>query len=100
MRLFLTLMAAAGCAAQPPLSFLSPPAGERPAAPKIGCSELRALTGFEFTIESAVPVPAEGQVPEFCRVMGMIWPEIRFEVALPASWNRRFLMTGNGGYAE
>jgi feruloyl esterase len=31
--------------------------------------------------------------------MGQILPEIRFEVALPASWNRRFLMTGNGGYA-
>jgi len=26
-------------------------------------------------------------------------PEIRFEVNLPASWNSRFYMTGNGGYA-
>ncbi|MGH9629957.1 MAG: tannase/feruloyl esterase family alpha/beta hydrolase, partial [Bryobacteraceae bacterium] len=60
---------------------------------------LYALTGFDFTIESAVAVPAEGDTPEFCRVMGQILPEIRFEVALPASWNRRFMMTGNGGYA-
>ena len=29
----------------------------------------------------------------------MILPEIRFEVALPTSWNKRFMMTGSGGYA-
>jgi feruloyl esterase len=44
-------------------------------------------------------MPAEGDTPEFCRVMGQILPEIRFEVALPALWNRRFMMTGNGGFA-
>jgi hypothetical protein len=41
-------------------------------------------------------VPADGETPEFCRVMGQILPEIRFDVSLPSSWNRRFLMTGNG----
>lgn len=65
----------------------------------IACAQLYSLTGFEFTIESAVTVPAEGGTPEFCRVMGQVLPEIRFEVALPASWNRRFMMMGNGGYA-
>ena len=43
-------------------------------------------------------MPAEGDTPEFCRVMGQILPEIRFEVALPTSWNRRFMMTGNAGF--
>lgn len=79
--------------------FVQPPAGEAVRAARIGCAGLLALSGFEFTIESAVSVPARDGVPEFCRVMGQILPEIRFEVALPASWNRRFLMTGNGGYA-
>jgi feruloyl esterase len=31
--------------------------------------------------------------------MGQILPEIRFELALPTKWNRRFHLTGNGGYA-
>jgi len=31
--------------------------------------------------------------------MGQILPEIRFEIALPTTWNRRFMMTGNGGFA-
>jgi hypothetical protein len=32
-------------------------------------------------------------------VTGVIAPEIRFEVNLPAAWNRRFYMHGNGGFA-
>lgn len=93
------LILAVSCAAQPAPAFLHPPAGEPPGAPSIACREIQKLTGFEFTIESAVLVAAEGGTPEFCRVLGMILPEIRFEVALPTVWNRRFMMTGNGGYA-
>ena len=78
---------------------MTPPRGEAPGAAKIRCPALHVLTGFEFTIESAVTVPADGGTPEYCRVMGQILPEIRFEVALPSVWNRRFLMTGNGGFA-
>jgi hypothetical protein len=44
-------------------------------------------------------VPAAGQVPEFCRVTGTIKPEVAFEVAMPARWNGRFYMIGNGGHA-
>src|SRR5439155_4809341 len=35
----------------------------------------------------------------FCRVTGVIAPEIQFEVALPSTWNRRLYMRGNGGFA-
>jgi feruloyl esterase len=38
-------------------------------------------------------------VPEHCRITGVIAPEVRFEVNLPAAWNRRFYMHGNGGFA-
>src|SRR4029077_15061939 len=38
-------------------------------------------------------------VPEHCRITGLIAPEIRFELNLPAAWNRRFYMHGNGGFA-
>lgn len=93
------LLSAVCLYAQPPATFLEPPAGEAAASPKMACKALFALSGYEFTVESAVLTPAEGDAPEFCRVMGMVQPEIRFEVALPPSWNRRFHLTGSGGYA-
>lgn len=100
MRLWFTLLAFTLCgSAQTDATFLPSPAGEAPGTPKLACTALYALTDFGFTIESATLVPAEGNTPEFCRVMGQILPEIRFEVALPTQWNRRFMMTGNGGFA-
>ncbi len=83
----------------PPSGPLSPPAGESVLQPKCACADLRSLTGYEFTVESAAVIPASADVPEHCRVRGQILPEIRFEVSLPAVWNRRFYMFGNGGYA-
>ncbi|REG86329.1 tannase/feruloyl esterase family alpha/beta hydrolase [Algoriphagus antarcticus] len=35
----------------------------------------------------------------FCLVRGKISKEIKFELLLPAQWNGRFLMSGNGGFA-
>src|SRR5262245_31434421 len=69
------------------------------ARPKLAAGELRALTGYELTVASAVLVPASSDAPEHCRVSGQVLPEIRFEVTLPTEWNRRFYMFGNGGYA-
>ena len=34
-----------------------------------------------------------------CKVLGVIGTEIRFQVLLPDTWNGRFLMDGNGGFA-
>lgn len=82
-----------------PPDFVAPQAGETILPPKVGCEALRALTGHDFTIETTAVVPASAGVPEYCLVKGQILPEIRFEVTLPARWNRRFLMTGNGGFA-
>lgn len=67
--------------------------------PKRDCGALVSLTGYEFSIETAVLVPASGDLPEYCQVTGQILPEVRFELSLPASWNSRFYMFGNGGYA-
>ena len=63
------------------------------------CSALRSLTAHDFSIATAVMMPAAGNVPEHCRVVGQILPEIQFEVNLPAKWGGSFLMAGNGGYA-
>ena len=70
-----------------------------PAAPRLGCRDLTALSGGDLTVVSAQSVSATEGAPEFCRVLGVIQPEIQFEVALPATWNRRLYMRGNGGFA-
>lgn len=75
---------------------LNPATGTKP---KVDCGSLVSLTGYEFSIETAAIVPAANGVPEFCHITGQILPEIRFELSMPASWNRRFYMFGNGGYA-
>lgn len=67
--------------------------------PRDTCGSLVALTGYEFSVTSATTVPASADAPDHCRVSGQIQPEVRFEVSLPAVWNGRFYMFGNGGYA-
>ena len=67
--------------------------------PKITCEDLRRLTGYDFSVITANVIAATEGTPEHCRVSGQILPEIRFEVNLPASWNRRLYMFGNGGFA-
>jgi feruloyl esterase len=69
------------------------------AAPRLRCDELKAQIWGTTTILSAEAIPAAGNTPAFCQVLGLIAPEIRFEVALPTSWNRRIYMRGNGGFA-
>lgn len=71
-------------------------AGIRPA---MECSSLVELTGHEYSILSAEHIPSSGEAAGRCRVVGVLPPEIVFEVALPMSWNGRILMSGNGGYA-
>lgn len=67
--------------------------------PKLDCRALMSLTGYEFSIETVTPVAAASEIPEYCHVTGQILPEVRFELSLPTSWNSRFYMFGNGGYA-
>ena len=69
------------------------------ATPKQACAALVSQTGYDFSILSAAVLPAATDVPGYCRVVGLIQPEIRFEVNLPATWNGRLYMFGNGGYA-
>src|SRR5262249_55419822 len=69
------------------------------AKPHVACGSLVALTGYEFSVTTATVVAASADAPEYCRVVGLIQPEIRFEVGLPSAWNGRLYMFGNGGYA-
>src|SRR5271156_6234528 len=67
--------------------------------PAMSCEGVAHLSWASMTILSARSVPAADGVPEHCRVSGLIAPEARFELNLPANWNRRFYMHGNGGFA-
>lgn len=66
---------------------------------KTACPDLRGLTSYDFSIESAVTVAATDTTPDHCRVVGRIVPEVGFELLLPGRWNGRLLMAGNGGFA-
>jgi len=81
------------------LAGWTPAAGERQITPSSKCAALRALSGYEISILSASLMRAGTEDREYCRVLGYIQPDIELEVALPTSWQCRFLMIGNGGYA-
>jgi feruloyl esterase len=67
--------------------------------PQGACESLADLQLPELVEIAVRTVPAEGAVPEHCRVNGALEPEIAFEVNLPAAWNGRLYMIGNGGHA-
>src|SRR5690349_25131451 len=70
------------------------------AAPVKKCDELASAPfGSDVKIDSAKLVGATANLPEHCEVRGVIWPEAKFAVKLPAKWNSRFQMVGNGGWA-
>ncbi|HEX6998862.1 MAG TPA: tannase/feruloyl esterase family alpha/beta hydrolase [Gammaproteobacteria bacterium] len=68
-------------------------------APREECERLADLDLPEVVRLEARSVPAGDGAPPHCRVSGVLDPEIAFEVNLPAAWNGRFYMIGNGGHA-
>jgi hypothetical protein len=67
--------------------------------PRKTCEALGSFKSKELAQIAAKNMPATGAVPAHCRVTGLLTPEIAFEVSLPAKWNGRFYMIGNGGHA-
>jgi hypothetical protein len=67
--------------------------------PVKSCEAMSSFKSKEIVQITAVDVPAIDNVPAFCRVTGILDPEIAFEVSLPVRWNGRFYMIGNGGHA-
>jgi len=63
------------------------------------CRDMDGFQSKEIVGIEAETISAADGIPEFCRVAGMLDPEIAFEVSLPAKWNGRFYMFGNGGHA-
>lgn len=56
------------------------------------------------TVAQATLVPAAGDLPEFCQLLGSIAARtagadaIRFQINLPTRWNEKALMVGGGGF--
>ncbi|HVG56135.1 MAG TPA: tannase/feruloyl esterase family alpha/beta hydrolase [Vicinamibacterales bacterium] len=69
------------------------------AAPRKMCEAMSAFKSDGVTTIQARVVAATADTPQHCRVVGVIAPEVAFEINLPDQWNRRFYMTGNGGLA-
>src|SRR5215471_7427552 len=67
--------------------------------PNTNCADLRSMTNNELTIAITVSVPESADAPAHCRVVGQLLPTVGFEVQMPADWNGRFVMFGNGGFA-
>lgn len=91
------------------LLFAAPVLAESDSA--AACEKLTKVALADTTIESAsvvaagtfappTPAPALRDMPDFCRVIGVSRPAIRFEVWLPLEiWNGKFQGVGNGGTA-
>jgi hypothetical protein len=67
--------------------------------PRKACEALGKFKSKELAQIAATAIPATADAPAQCRVTGLLSPEIAFEVSLPAKWNGRFYMIGNGGHA-
>jgi len=67
--------------------------------PDKACEVLSMFESKEIVQIKASSIPVSNAEPPHCRVTGLLDPEIAFEVSLPARWNGRFYMIGNGGHA-
>jgi hypothetical protein len=62
------------------------------------CAALANLKIDNTNLLSATDVPASGDLPAYCRVLGYVRPAINFEIKLPLrGWNGKFYLVGCGG---
>ena len=94
------------------LALLAFTAAATPGWAQQSCEKLATTPFRGMTITSATSVPAgsftlpgngaraaTAQVPAFCRVAGVVGAEVKFELWMPAQWNKKLLAVGNGGLA-
>ena len=98
-----TIISAAALAAD--LLALAPVFADDTPVTKVAATECAALGALRLpdvaiaSAEAKAPAADKGRVKvPHCKVTGVIGTEIRFEVLLPDTWNRRFAMGGGGGF--
>ena len=67
--------------------------------PRITIRSATVVQAGPFRLPSARPDATPFNVPEFCRVVAVVRPELDFEIWLPEKWNRKYQAVGNGGLA-
>jgi feruloyl esterase len=67
--------------------------------PASNCPALKSLSGPAFRVTAVSEAAAAGEAPAHCTVEGLVPPTSEFVVQLPAGWNGRLYVHGNGGYA-
>jgi hypothetical protein len=67
--------------------------------PGMACDAIGRLSLPDLVSIASESVAANGDIPAHCQVTGVLGPEIAFRVSLPANWNGRIYMVGNGGHA-
>jgi hypothetical protein len=70
--------------------------GGAPAEAQLACEAMTGFSAPDVRITTAAPVATP--VP-LCKVDGVIGKEIHFSLWLPTTWNGKFVMGGQGGYA-
>jgi len=61
--------------------------------------DFTGIPGAATSVVTAQIVKASGESKEYCRVTGVIEPQVQFELRLPTgSWNGRYFQTGCGGF--
>lgn len=73
--------------------------GAAPGAAAAACSSLQGKTFDNVNVPAAVPVPASGALPAYCKVGGTeTGTEHDIEVRLPEGWTHRLVQQGGGGF--
>lgn len=63
------------------------------------CRNLYRLSDLNYAVEPGRLIPANGKVPEHCRVRAVVNRAIQVEVRMPLDWNGRFMFSTVGGSA-
>ena len=71
-------------------------------SPAVDCAafartDLRQLE-FPTMLMEAEVVDASDELPAYCRVTGVIQPQVQFEMRMPLEWNGRYYQRGCGGF--
>ena len=68
-------------------------------APIMRCESLQGRSFYNVEITTAMPVPASGDTPAYCKVGGTErGTEHDMEIRLPSRWLERYVQRGGGGF--
>ncbi|MBJ2155205.1 tannase/feruloyl esterase family alpha/beta hydrolase [Variovorax sp. IB41] len=89
----------AGIAPAPvPVPNPAPVANDPPVTAQRACTLLAGTKAAGATVLAAVEVPADGDVPLYCKVTARIDPALNLEMRIPNEWNGKLQYTGGGGF--